>query len=200
MLSEFYGDPQLTPVETEELHTLLSQLAGSVIYSTAHILEPAYRVQPGETLADIAGRYNVTAKLLAKINGYAESTQLPPGTELKVVRGPFNAILDRAGLRLVLGGRYAGRFPAEIPSTWSNDTWIVQRKSPQDTPSSPSTGAIPKQIVLAPSAPQAQAETVAIVASGNGPREDRPAVYVSQQDMDDLFDILTVGSRVTIRH
>ena len=59
LLSDWYGDPSLSPGEEAELDTLLSQLAGSVIYSTEHRLEPPYRVQAGQRLQDIAQQYNV---------------------------------------------------------------------------------------------------------------------------------------------
>ena len=51
-------------------------------------------------------------QLLANINGLSETAQLAPGTQLKVVRGPFNALisLDRQELTLIVDGRYAGRF------------------------------------------------------------------------------------------
>jgi LysM repeat protein len=199
MLSQYCGDPQLTPTEREELDTLLGQLAGTVIYSTQHNLEPAYRVQPGETLADVAARFQVTPQLLAKINGLSDTAAVPPGTELKVVRGPFHAIYDQQGLRLVVDGRYAGRFAAGGSDAWSAETWTVEHKVP-----GPQTAAVPpggnsKQILLSPSDPAAGTSPAAILTGAPAPGENRPAVYVSAKDMEDLYDILTVGSRVTIR-
>jgi hypothetical protein len=196
MLSQYSGDPQLTSTEAAELDTLLSQLAGTVIYSTEHELEPAYRVGPGETLVDIAARFQVTPELLAKINGLTLLSRLTPGTELKVVRGPFHAVLSEGGLRLVLDGRYAGRFEAAGPANWPTDAWTVQQKVP-----GPAAGPAPKTILLAPSIPAAGTEGAAILtgAPATGATPAGPAVYVAAKDMEDLFDILTVGSRITIR-
>ncbi len=58
------------PTDTQKVETLLSQLAGTVVYSTEHQLEPARVVKPGETLETIAKEYNVPWQLLAKINGF----------------------------------------------------------------------------------------------------------------------------------
>ena len=48
------------------MESLLGQLAGTVIYSTEHQLEPARVVKPGETLETIAKEYNVPWQLLGE--------------------------------------------------------------------------------------------------------------------------------------
>jgi len=201
MLSDYYGDPRLTPEEDQQLNTLLSQLAGTVIYSTKHELEPAYRVQAGETLADIASRYNVTAALLAKINGVQQQAPLQPNRELKVVRGPFRAIVDyKSGeIRLLLDGRYAGKFAVEFTTSTPDGMWKVQQKLPSESAVA-ATGTA-KQLILAPaSAPARQQQTLAIVSSEQpNTAVAGPQVIVSPRDMNDLFDILTVGASVTTR-
>ncbi|MGW8257124.1 MAG: L,D-transpeptidase family protein, partial [Thermoguttaceae bacterium] len=111
-LSSLYGRPELSQTESRQLTQLLDQLAGTVIYSRKHYLEPPYIVQPGETLDQIAQRYDVPTLLLARINGIGDPQHLQPGQELKVLRGPFNAIvhLEKHELTLMLHGCYAGRF------------------------------------------------------------------------------------------
>ena len=66
---------------------------------------------PGR-LETIAAQYNVPWQLLAKINGIEDPNRLKPGDELKVVRGPFSAIveLDKRQLTLIVEDCYAGRF------------------------------------------------------------------------------------------
>ncbi|MCA9246939.1 MAG: L,D-transpeptidase family protein, partial [Planctomycetales bacterium] len=112
-LSPWYQHPTLAPEEQQELASLLSQLAGTVIYSTDYHIEPRYVVaEPGEQLEDIAREFNVPVELLARINGVAETAHLPAGHPLKVVRGPFSAVVDVTNKEMVLllDGRYAGRF------------------------------------------------------------------------------------------
>jgi hypothetical protein len=112
LLSDWYWDTTLSSEQAARLIEVLDQLAGTVIYSREHLLEPEYQVQPGETLADIAVRYQVPEELLAKINGIALPYAVTSGTVLKVVRGPFRADLslpDRQ-LTIFLGRFYAGRF------------------------------------------------------------------------------------------
>ena len=73
-------------------------------------------VRRNESLDEIAERYNVPLELLQKINGIDNPEVLVPGTELKVVTGPFRANMDLPGqeLTLFLNGLYAGRFPITI--------------------------------------------------------------------------------------
>jgi LysM repeat protein len=114
-LSEFYHHPDLDEQTHKELNERLDQLAGTVIYSTRHLLEPPHKTMRGETLTEIASRYNAPVTLLQNINGVPDPELLVPGTELKVLRGPLRAEVDlaRGELTLFLGGMYAGRFAAQ---------------------------------------------------------------------------------------
>ena len=90
-LTVWYGEPSLNAEQNQRCVNLLDQLAGSVIYSQDSFMEPAYVVQEGETIEDIAAKYSVPLEFLARINGVEPPYQLYPGETLKVVRGPFRA-------------------------------------------------------------------------------------------------------------
>jgi LysM repeat protein len=97
----------------------LDLLAGKVIYSTEHWLQAEpYVVQPNDTLESIASAWNVPPQLVYNINRskIGDRSDLVPGTELKVVQGPFNAVvnLQRQELTLFLRDMYAGRFPIDL--------------------------------------------------------------------------------------
>lgn len=111
-LSEFYRSPDLDDALQTKLVERLDQLAGTVIYSTRHLLEEPYKARRGETLADIAKPYGVSVRLLQNINSVRDPELVLPGSELKVLRGPFRAVVDlsRSELTVFLGGLYAGRF------------------------------------------------------------------------------------------
>ena len=81
--SRWYDDARLSPAEHESLLEMLNQLAGTVIYSKEHLLEPAYEVQPGDTLDRIGERYKVPYQLLAKINAIDDPYRLRAGTDLE---------------------------------------------------------------------------------------------------------------------
>jgi LysM repeat protein len=114
-LSVWHDNSSLSVEENLQLERLLGQLAGTVIYSTQDMLLPPHTVAAGETLETIAEPLNIPWQLLSKINGL-EPGKLTTGQRIKVLRGPFDAVVSVSKRRLSLqvGGRYAGTFPAAI--------------------------------------------------------------------------------------
>jgi LysM repeat protein len=213
LLSPWHSEPSLKPAEAENVDKLLGQLAGTVIYSTEHRLGPARVVRPGETLESIAKEYNVPWQLLAKINGIPAANQVRAGQELKVVPGPFSAVVDlgRSQLTLEVAGRYAGKFPVTVPigATVSEGEWLVDQKlvAPASgvTQSAYTTQPprVDHAIVLRGGADPAATggPTLAIASSPNptGPGAAAAAIQISAADAEELSDILSIGSRVIIR-
>ncbi|MEX0614176.1 MAG: L,D-transpeptidase, partial [Pirellulales bacterium] len=152
-------------------------------------------------------------QLLAKINGIAAADQVRPGQELKVVRGPFSAVVDlgRKQLTLMVGDRYAGKFPITVPSSAavSEGQWLVDQKtvvppaSVAQSAYTPVPAVVDRAIVLRgePSAGQAAIGTTLTIASGSSSNSNAgsPAIRISPQDAEELSDILSIGSRVVIR-
>lgn len=209
LLSKWHGNESLSPTDTQKVETLLSQLAGTVIYSTEHQLEPARTVKSGETLESISKEYNVPAQLLGKINGIHSPDQLKPGRELKVVRGPFSAVIDARHneLTLMVDDRYAGKFPITVPqgTTLADGQWLVDQKLPgQAAPSAYGTppASADRSIVLRSATPAATVAPTLVIASGPAPAgaaAGPPSVRVSPEDAAEISDILSVGSRVVVR-
>jgi LysM repeat protein len=171
-LSRWYDHPAVAPEEQVALVDMLGQLAGSVIYSQQHLLIPAYQVQAGDTLETIAMQYQVPWQLLAKINGIQSPRALTPGEPLKVIRGPFNAQLNcqQDYLALFVDGLYAvAKFAADNPTNASRRPYI-------------SLGGDLYLFVPDNSTPPATG-----------------SLGISQRDMEDVFDMLSERSKVTIR-
>ena len=206
-LSIWYEDPRLQPAQHEELTGLLDRIAGTVIYSQKHLIEPPHRVQPGETVKTIAKSYKITEGLLMKINQIQGTAAITPGQELKVVRGPFNATINskQRELTLWLGGRYAGRFELNLGpefeqivgpfvvldktrshASYMNQPWIKL---------GPGYGAGTGTVTTGP-----QLGIAGIANVAQAPAVDQPGrIGVSTRDADDLHDILSRGSKVTIQ-
>lgn len=211
MLSDWRGDPSLTAQEEQEVETLLGQLAGSVIYSTEHRLEAPYLVQPGETLEQVAAKYQVSAQLLGKINGIAPGTPLAAGKELKVVRGPFSATIDvsERELTLMLDRRYAGRFRVEVDPTLTveDGQWQVVDKpvapaSVTAYQATPGDGVDRTVMLQNPGAASGQVAVLRGPGTPDPVSAPEPAgrvIRLSSRDIEDVFDILSVGSQVTIQ-
>lgn len=197
LLSQWYGDRSLTVEEQQEVEGLLAQLAGTVIYSAEHRLEAPHRVAPGETLETIAQKYNVPWQLLAKINGIAQPSAIAQGQELKVLRGPFFAVVDveRQQLALMIAERYAGRFSVKTEGqATAEGEWVITQKQ---MPSAP--GATSKQLVLETVGGQVGGPQLVIGPPSDSSPVTAGAIRVAPTDQEDLFDILSIGSRVIIR-
>lgn len=198
-LSVWYDDPSLGLEESQRLEDLLGQLAGTVIYSQQDLLLPPHVVAPGETLAAIAAPLGVGPQLLAKINGIGDPLRLVPGEHLKVIRGPFDAVvsISRRRLSLQLGGNYAGSFPVLVGRHYlarvGGALPVVDVSRGAAAPSAAAT--LRRSIVLGEGL-VIEAVDDPTAVSDNVPQS---SLIVSPRDLDELIDILGPGSRVLVR-
>ena len=216
VLSRFYRRSGLSDEQSRKVTDLLDQLAGTVIYSREHRLERPYMVRPGETLEDIAQRYEVPWQLLANINGIDDPHRVRPGDELKVVRGPFRALvhLEDRELTLMLGERYAGRFPIgvghDVPPDHIEGTYQVGQKTVGPTYQGPDGLTFRERDPRNPlggwalylDRPSGQPTAVALHGTNDarnvGRSCDRGTICLDDRDIQDLYAILSVGSRVEV--
>ena len=218
-LSILYTNPNLPADQAKQITDLLDQLAGTVIYSRQSYLEPPYAAQPGDTIDSIAQKHKVPWQLLARINGLmppgvsnadetVKNQPLPPGKELKVVQGPFDAIvqLDKRQLTLMVQNRYAGRFPIGVgrdqPKLDGQYTVGDKKLNP--------TYYGPDGVTINPNDPKnplggawiGLTDRIGIHGAADarsiGRDDNLGTICVGDRDLQDLYGILSVGSRVTI--
>lgn len=205
-LSIWHDDPSLGLEESQRLEDLLGQLAGTVIYSQQDLLLPPHVVAPGETLPAVAMPLGISWQLLGKINGVANPTALVPGEHLKVVRGPFDAVvsISRRRLTLQLGGYYAGNFPVVVGRSFlqrvgSSIAVADVRRVPGGDGQSLGGAALDPStkpaIVLADGLVIESAEDTGMLSDAS----PATSLVVSVRDFGDLLDILGPGSKVLIR-
>jgi lipoprotein-anchoring transpeptidase ErfK/SrfK len=218
-LSTLYANPHLAADQAKQVTELLDKLAGTVIYSRQSFLERPYVVQPGDTIERIAQQYKVPWQLLARINGLmppsspnsdetVKDQPLSAGKELKVVRGPFDAVvqLDKRQLTLMVQNRYAGRFSIGVgrdlpkldgqytigekklnPTYYGPDGTTINPSDPKNPLGSAWIGLTDRIGIHGTADPQCI-----------GRDDNRGTICVGDRDLQDLFGILSVGSRVTI--
>ncbi|MBN1911843.1 MAG: LysM peptidoglycan-binding domain-containing protein [Pirellulales bacterium] len=199
MLSQRYRQVAMTPVQTTEIISLLDQLAGTVIYSQK--FGPFHEVKSTDTLDSIALQNNVPTGLLVKINGLNPQMSLRPGQRLKVVQGPFEGVvnLDRQELTLYLRGElYAGRFRLALgpDSNGQEGSFAVANKT---------------DLTVATSGPHpvygtrwiGLSDTLGLHGTSLPMEPGRPVsqgcIVLAQRDIEDLFDILSIHSKVVVR-
>lgn len=209
VLSTWHDDPSLGLEESQRLEDLLGQLAGTVIYSQQDLLLPPYVVQQGETLLSIAAPLAVPWQLLAKINGVSDPARLVPGETLKLVRGPFHAVVSvsRRRLSLRVGGNYAGSFPVvvgrQIRERVGSAVPVVSVQQ-GDAPAEQSGPATQVAWAQPGSKSIGLADGLAIegVADPATLAEDAipgTSLIVADRDLAELADILGQGSQVLVR-
>jgi len=99
----------------DELTVLNQQLVFSPVAEPNDPMTETYRVQSGDSLSKIAARRELAVhwKFIARVNGISDPSRIRLGQELKLVRGPFHAIVDKSDHRIDI---YHGS-PAD-PSGW----------------------------------------------------------------------------------
>ncbi|PHS13764.1 MAG: hypothetical protein COA78_06655 [Blastopirellula sp.] len=201
-LSKWKNHPELTSVQTDQLNRLLSQLAGSVVYSTDHLMRSPHIVTQGETLKTIASKFQISPVLLQRINGLTATQILLSGQRLKVMQGPFAAKLDLTHNELVLSvdGCYAGRFPLSVANEAAVQTgnFSLIRKE-----ENPDFYDATKSQVLTSTDPGNPFGKYRMHLDGGMSIHGTQAptggsISLSPRDIEDVFSILTVGSRVEV--
>ena len=206
-LSRFYGNPEFTDEEDRQLGQLLDQLAEPVIYSRDfHLIEPPYTVQPGDTWEKIGQRYSIPWQLLAKINRIRDASRLQPGMKLKVLPGPFEAkvLVRRYEMVMYVAGHYAGRFEIgtgrDLAAT--EGSFTVQEKKtgmPYNGPDGVIAAGDPRNplgrlwIGLGPIGIHGTDDRAHLRQ-----KDGRGYICMGDRDIEDVYDILSQGSRVTI--
>ena len=103
------------PEWREFLRSRIEKTAKSIYFSPQpHYMTP-YTIQPGDQLTKIAKLYNVPWEYLAKLNE-ADPRKIRPGQKLKVIKGPFAAVvdLDRFELTIQHHGFFVKRYKVGI--------------------------------------------------------------------------------------
>ncbi|MCF7972238.1 MAG: L,D-transpeptidase family protein [Phycisphaerae bacterium] len=121
-------------------------LFGSTVYADDPLCD-TYLVQSGDNLERIGRNNDVPYQLLMKINNIRRASSLQAGVRIKVVNGPFNAVVSRSGytLDLYLKNTYVktyvvglGRPGRETPT----GTWLVEERLIRPAYTDPDTGSV----------------------------------------------------------
>jgi hypothetical protein len=134
---------------------------------------------------------------LAKINGIDDPAQLVPGEHLKLIRGPFDAVvsISRRRLSLQLAGNYAGSFPVLVGRQFLGRVGGSLPVTEVAREGAAGTASLRRSIVLADGMVIEAVDDPAVVSDNVPPS----SLVVAVRDLDDLLDILGPGSRVLVR-
>jgi lipoprotein-anchoring transpeptidase ErfK/SrfK len=129
----------LSEAEADSVRHDIADLNQTLIFSPERTLNDpwaaGYRVESGERLATIAGKNSVTWQLLSRIN-HVDPRRLRAGATIKIVKGPFFAVVNKSKFRMDLylgapggpGSMYVRSFCVGLGKNDSTPTgtWQVQ--------------------------------------------------------------------------
>lgn len=129
-------DRGLPPAEEDFIRNELGRAAEGLLFSratnTGDPMTTTYTVTSGDTLNAISARHGITEELLASVNQIKEANRLQIGQRLKVIRGPFRAVIDKSDHRMdiYLGDLYVRSFPVGLGANGytPTGTWLVNNK------------------------------------------------------------------------
>ncbi|MBC7835033.1 MAG: LysM peptidoglycan-binding domain-containing protein [Phycisphaerales bacterium] len=104
-------DPGASEADKEAIRRWASQLNESLVFSPAvtqgDSVAETYTIAKGDSLAKITSRLGlgIDWRALQRINRLADPGRIQVGQKIKVLRGPFHAVVDKSAFRLDL---YAG--------------------------------------------------------------------------------------------
>lgn len=138
-------EPELSLLRTE-----ITRLGREMIFSArAYPGDPLvarYIIQPGDSLGKIATVNRVSAALLASINNIQDINRIRAGQTIKIINGPFHAIVDKSSytLDLYLGKTFVQQYKVGLGLDGSTPIgeWRVATKLENPTYYPPRGGSI----------------------------------------------------------
>jgi lipoprotein-anchoring transpeptidase ErfK/SrfK len=207
---------RLTTEQKNRLAEELQPLAWEILRSPA-VLEDGqlYEVQAGDVLIKIAKHFYVPPEFVMKLNGLKNARTIRPGQKLKLVEGPFDVLTDLSGFELTVlrkgkfVRRYAigiGRSDTPTPSGLFKVSTKLEKPTYYPPPSDPDhRRPIPSGHPDNPLGTRWIEIGLGYGIHGTidpnsiGKESSRGCIRMKNEDVEELYDMVTEGSRVLIR-
>lgn len=114
-----FARPDLSEQDRLSLRTRLQSINDDVVFGRkihpGDLFTKAYKIQPGDALSAIPRKQGLQVdwRLIQRVNGIQNPNSIQPGQTLKLIQGPFHAIVHKGDYRLDL---YHGK--PETPGDW----------------------------------------------------------------------------------
>jgi len=221
VVEEWLQDDQILDAHAElskiywkhpELRTLIQdqidQTAAIIFTTSDRQFGPPHFVEYGETLEGIAKQYDVPWEYLAMLNRVT-AEKLQAGQELKVVRGPFGAVVDLADFTLTVHahGWYINHYRIGTGADQKTPLgeFVVQDKLENPTWYNPDGGIVDPDD---PENPLGEywlglGNHIGIHGTNEpatiGKAASRGCIHLGDDDIAEVYSLLSTGSKVLIR-
>lgn len=111
LLNRALLDPRTSEADRAALRAKIAELNNTLVFSpTVYKADPlaeSYTIQSGDSLARITTRMGlgVDWRLIQRINRISNPNRISVGQKIKIIRGPFHAVVDKSDFRIDI---YAG--------------------------------------------------------------------------------------------
>jgi LysM repeat protein len=186
----------------------IEKTALSIYFSPQpHFMQP-YRVQPGDQLRLVARMYNVPWEYLEKLNRI-DARRIRPGQDLKVIKGPFSAIIELSRFELTIhtNGYFVHRYSVGIGK---DGTTPLGKFSVLNKVANPQYTGPDNRVIAADDPANPLGEHWIDLGNGYGihgtidpqsigKAESRGCIRLQNVEVDEVYNLLSVGSVVEIR-
>lgn len=97
---------KFSDTEREAAFERLSKINETVVFSPRKFLsdphQSAYTVVAGDNMQKIANKFDLTTGFLGRVNNISDPRKLRLGANLKIIKGPFHAVVDKTAFTLDL--------------------------------------------------------------------------------------------------
>jgi L,D-transpeptidase ErfK/SrfK len=200
----YWGRPEMRDAIQRRIDTT----ALSIYFSPQPHYMPAYEVQPGDQLRLIARKYDVPWEHLAKLNR-TDPRRIRPGQKLKVIKGPFSAYVDLSDYELTIHahGYYVRRYRVGVGKNGTSPIgkFTVLKKVADPTYYGPDGEVIPHDDPTNPLGNRwidigdSFGIHGTIDPDSIGKSESKGCIRMLNSEVEEVFDLLDVGSEVIIR-
>jgi hypothetical protein len=216
VLSDAYLNNRMTLEQRIRLADELAPLSFEILRSHS-ILEDGqlYEVEPGDVLVKLCKPFRVPPEFVMRLNNIKRASSIRPRQELKLVQGPFDVLAERADFELTVlrHGKFVCRYSIGI-GTRENPTPTGMFKvgtKLQNPTYYPTASDRERRGPLPPGDPDnplgsrwidlglgygihgtSEPDTV-------GRESSRGCIRLRNEDVEELYDMLSEGSRVLIR-
>ena len=126
----------MPPSEAQVIRAELTHLADAMLFSRAAISDDpvtgTHSISSGQTIRAVAQRYKITVALLCAINNIADPNRINAGARLKIIHGPFDAVIYKSQHRLdvYLQNTYVRSFPVGLGTNGGTPLgrWMIRNK------------------------------------------------------------------------
>ena len=195
------------PEARSQIRERIDSLAQRIYFLNSRHYMDAYQVQEGDLLQSIARQYDVSWQYLSRLNR-VDPKRVRVGERLKVIKGPFSVIVDLSDHEVTVHahGYFVTRYPVGVGKDGASPIgeFTVQEKLTDPTYYGPN-GIIAHDD---PSNPLGEhwidigdsyGLHGTIDPTSIGKDESRGCIRLHNDDVAALYDLLTIGSPVTIR-